>query len=206
MNRFIFEHVFSMLWLTIFFVLSGSLSLDGDGARPLKPIPEPQLKAQFIERFIHFVEWPEPLHPPSSKEKNETHTTDDKHTKHVFHVCVYGETPVTEHLQKLVENKQWKGLQAKLDQITELRSIQQCHVLLISSSEENSLSEIIESVNEAPVLTISEIPHSAEAGVMISFYRKGKYLRFEVNLRSLRKSKLKMSSKLLQYARLVEER
>jgi len=55
-----------------------------------------------------------------------------------------------------------------------------------------------------PTLTIGETPRFVEQGGMIGFYPDGVNVRFEINPDAAARAKLRISSRLLQLAKIVE--
>ena len=73
----------------------------------------------------------------------------------------------------------------------------------ISSSERDSLKEVLSFFRGKPVLTISEVNGFIEQGGIINFIIVNDKIRFEINERVAKESGLKISSKLLRLARKV---
>ncbi|MFC1592266.1 YfiR family protein, partial [Thermodesulfobacteriota bacterium] len=79
-----------------------------------------------------------------------------------------------------------------------------CHILFVSSSEEERLSELLKSFENRNVLTVSDIEGFAAKGVVIEFYKKEDFLRLKINLRAAERAGLKISSKLLDIVTIVD--
>ena len=76
-----------------------------------------------------------------------------------------------------------------------------CQVLFISSSEEKRLPEILKSLQNAPILTVSEMDRFTESGGMINFVWVEKTIHFQINDVVAKNAGLKIGSKLLGLAR-----
>lgn len=140
------------------------------------------LKAAFMEKFTHFIEWPNA-------------------TKNVFNVCVIGENPFKGTLKKLASSSRIKSKPTKFTTIDNIDSISNCNILFISSSKRTSINQILNSVRGQPVLTISDTPGFAQQGVIINFLRnKDNNIQFEINHRMAQNVGLKISSRLLKLA------
>jgi hypothetical protein len=59
-------------------------------------------------------------------------------------------------------------------------------------------------VKELPVLTVSDARGFAQAGGMIELYEDNGRMRFAINIDTLQKSGVKLSSRLLDLARIVK--
>jgi len=70
-------------------------------------------------------------------------------------------------------------------------------MLFICSSEKDRLPEIFESLRSSATLTIGESANFADSGGMIQFFMEQTKIRFQINQEAAKKSKLKISSKLM---------
>ena len=80
-----------------------------------------------------------------------------------------------------------------------------CHILFISSSEEERLAKIIETLKDSSILTVGEVKQFAQRGGIINFIVKENKIRFEINVDAAERAKLKISSKLLKLAIIVTD-
>jgi hypothetical protein len=78
-----------------------------------------------------------------------------------------------------------------------------CRIAFISTSEENRLKDVLEALDKAAVLTVSDIPQFSTRGGAIQFVLDGKKIRFEVNLTNATDAGLTLSSELLKVATAV---
>ena len=65
------------------------------------------------------------------------------------------------------------------------------------------LAAILARTAGKPILTVAESEGAAERGFLVNFYSSAENLRFEINDSASRRSGLKISSKLLKLARVV---
>jgi hypothetical protein len=150
---------------------------------------EYKLKAEFIERFTRFIDWPASSSVPNSDVP--------------FDICITGTNPLEEYLNTLSRNVKIKNKLVRVRNVT-IEKVDSCNVLFISNSEASHLSAILEKISDRPILTVSDTAGFAEKGVLINFYRSGNYVRFEINNAAVQKSGLRFSSRLLKLARLVD--
>ncbi|HVT01898.1 MAG TPA: YfiR family protein [Thermoanaerobaculia bacterium] len=153
-------------------------------------LPEYQVKAEFIERFTRFIDWPAPA--AGNRERPR------------FVIGIYGRSPFRTYLSDMASSHRIKGKPIEIRQLTSLDSLTGCDVVFISSSERKTLPKILPVVAERSVLTVGDTPGFAEEGVLINFFTDGDKVRFEINASAVEKSGLKMTSKLLKLARVVE--
>ncbi|HKW67293.1 MAG TPA: YfiR family protein [Terriglobales bacterium] len=150
--------------------------------------PEYQVKAAFLYNFAKFVEWPSPAFPGSSAP---------------FRICVLGRDPFGDVLTNVVQGKSISGhaiLSMHLQSPAEARS---CHVLFLSQSDPETLKQGLDRLRGLPILTVGESADFLALGGMINFVLEEDRVRFEINLEAAERHRLKLSSKLLAVARLV---
>jgi YfiR/HmsC-like len=170
------------LGLLILFIATPHLSFAQDF--------EYKVKAEFLERFTRFIEWP----------ANENNNNSGK----PFCICVTGTNPFGSYLTDMAAQVKIQGKQVEIHQIKKLtEELPKCQILFIARSEKDRLADILKLTKDKPILTVGDTRGFAEDGVLINFYTSGNYIRFEVNMDRAEKSKLKFSSRLLKLARLV---
>jgi hypothetical protein len=149
---------------------------------------EPAVKAEFIERFTHFVEWPKSAFASPQAP---------------FVVCALGESPLVPALDRLVSRGRLQERPARFDRLRDAVEVDRCHILYIALSEERSLPRILARTADRPILTVGDSPGFGARGVLINFYVEQAYVRFEINPGAVKHSGLKVSAKLMTLARLV---
>ena len=156
-----------------------------------KPPGEYQIKAVFLYRFAMFVEWP-------------ADAFDDPASPIV--IGILGDDPFGDVLDKVIENETINDRKLEVrrfERFDNSLDLTACHILFISASERKHVTQILESLGDAGVLTVSEIREFAERGGIINFImRKGK-IRIEINAHAATRLGLRISSKLLRLATIV---
>ena len=141
---------------------------------------EYDVKAVFLYNFVRLVNWPEG--PPTGP----------------LRICVAGTHPIEEKLEETVRGETLEG------QPLTVRTIAQpdpgCEVLFIP--RRSGESDYLRAVEGRPVLTVGESPDFIQQGGMINFFLDGKRVRFEINPTAATRANLRISSRLLQLARL----
>jgi hypothetical protein len=150
-------------------------------------VPEYQLKAEFMERFTRFVDW------PTGSPVNDGHTP--------FAICVVGDDPFGPYLRNLAATRKIKSKQVAVKAAPS--DLDGCHMLFIAGSHRAQLGDLMRRTADKPILTVADSPGFAEAGVMVNFYRADDKIRFEINPRAAEKRGLHVKSKLLMLARVV---
>jgi hypothetical protein len=146
---------------------------------------EPELKAQFVERFTRFVDW------------------DDDELPDDFQLCVVGESPVTSYLERIAKKKKFKGRRAAVRVLDKVDGVVDCQLVVIPSVSKKKLAAVLRRTEGLPILTVADQAGAGAAGAIINFYRDGSHVKFEINTAAAKDSGLKVRAKLLRLARLV---
>ncbi|MGZ4996076.1 MAG: YfiR family protein [Methylobacter sp.] len=147
-------------------------------------VTEYDLKAAYLLNFADYVEWPSPPKPVT--------------------ICVYGNNPFKIATVDTL-------LKAKVGQIDAIfkyprqsEQLADCNILYLAQSEQESFGKTIARLNNASVLIVTDIQDGLPQGAMINLVTESNRLRFEININTVQASKLKISSKLLKLAKIVQ--
>jgi hypothetical protein len=151
---------------------------------------EYQVKAAFLYNFAKFVEWP----PGSFSDGSAP-----------LRICVLGHDPFGEELRDITSRKTVNGRELRVDRVLDLQLARTCHILFIASSEKANLQRILESLRGADLLTVGDTKGFVQRGGVINFVLEDNRVLFEVNRKAAEQAGLKISSKLLNVAKLVIE-
>ena len=154
-----------------------------------QPYSEYNVKLVFIEKFTHFIDWPEPKSPTSSK---------------YFNIGIYGTNPFGDNLTFLAKNRKIKDLPIKVEFLSNLSKIDDLNLLFIASDRASEINEITEYITNRPILTISDVPLAETKGVLINFYVEDEKIKFYINNQRASKSNLVIHSPLLKIATIVK--
>jgi hypothetical protein len=148
------------------------------------------IKAEVLERFTHFIDWPNDAFASASSP---------------FVLCVVGETPLTSHLQfVLARDHRIKEHHAELRQIKTDGDIGSCQVAFFAASERPRLKQLLARTAGHPILTVGDSDGFAHEGVLINLnLDEGNHVRFEICADAVKRSGLKLSAQLLRFARVV---
>jgi len=148
------------------------------------------VKAAFLLNFARFVEW------PASAHSSETSP---------IHVGVLGEDPFGETLERTFAGRTAQGRSLAVLRSGDPKDLASCHIVFIRTTRKDKPAALLEPFRERPVLTVGEAEGFARAGGILNFYLEERKVRFEINPEAAKRAGLKISSKLLQLARLVRE-
>jgi hypothetical protein len=149
---------------------------------------EYQVKAAFIYNFINFVDW-----PPDS----------DFYRSHSINLCIFGDDPFGDGLDDL-RNETVRGKKLAVKSCGSLDKLKTCHIVFIPTTEKKHVEQILKSVRNGNVLTVSDSEESARQGVIIGFFVERQRVRFAVNVEAARRAGIKISAKLLKLAKIVD--
>lgn len=147
---------------------------------------EHEVKAAFLYNFGKFVKWPESDVPGSR-----------------FVIAVLGEDPFGSVLDRTVAGKTVLGRSVQVKRLHNLDAAEPIHILFVSESEKPRLAQVLKRLEGTSVLTVGEMESFAQRGGMIAFKVRQDVVQFEINLDSVEKARLKMSSQLIRLARQV---
>jgi hypothetical protein len=149
------------------------------------PPTEYQIKAAFLYNFAKFVQWPtQAFASPTSP----------------IVIGVLGENVFGDDLEKTIRGKVINDRPLQFKQFHSVTEVTNCQILFISTSEKNSLPKILDGLQGASVLTVSETDRFTEAGGMINFVIEDDKIHFQINNEAAKKARLTISSKLLSLA------
>ncbi len=151
---------------------------------------EYSIKAAFIEKFTHFITWPQ-----------DKHSTDSSNT---FNICVLGNNPFGDKLDTLARLTKIKKLPVKIYYLNHDDDISYCDIAFITRLPANQINAITHKARDSSVLTIADTPGYGEQGVIINFYSKEQFLGFEINRIESDLARFRISSRLLKLANIIE--
>lgn len=155
---------------------------------------EYKVKAAFLFNFTMLVRWPDDAFEDDSSP---------------ITIGLLGEGRIGGFLSDSIKDKAVGGRKVRIRQLDQFdaeehgRSLRECHIVFVSSSERRNTGAITQLLRGQPVLTVGETEAFAESGGMIEFYLDAERVRFRVNNASARESGLKISSRLLGLAEVV---
>jgi hypothetical protein len=147
------------------------------------------VKAGYIEKFTHFIEWPE-------KEINNDS---------VFKIAVIGGNNYGSNLEEIFAEVNVYNKPVRINYIKSVGDIKNSKVVVIVGTMQNQLlDQILNYTSGKPILTISEGVGYGKRGILINMVLVNNYIRFEINKRTLSKSGLKINSLLLNSAIIID--
>ena len=152
---------------------------------------EYELKAAMLYNIATFIEWPD-------------NAFSDKESP--FVIGVFGQDPFGSILESTLRGKTLNGRRISIKRSSDAGEIRSCHIIYVPGAENAREGEILETLKGIPALTIGESNGFATSGGCFNFFIESRRLRFEINPEAAKRSNLRISSKLLRLARVVEDK
>jgi len=164
------------------------LILPAKGSEPplAQTDPRCERKAACVHNMLYFIEWP---HPAAAKTSITLGVLGMDPIRQSFALLEGRPTANDKNFRLVVFEKYDKNVDYSI-----------CDVLFVARSESAHLEEVVESLEDKPVLTIGDWPDFLRAGGMIELVQINKKIRWRINLRPVNKSGLQLSSQLLRNA------
>ena len=147
------------------------------------------MKAAYTFNLVKAVHWPEAAFGDTRK---------------TIHLCVAGNEAIAEAF-KGIDGKQVGERIVRVSRMSTVNDYEGCQILFVSKdTDRTSLLSFFAVVKDKPVLIIGESAGFARIGGLVNFFTKNDKLRFEINPREVERHGLKISSRILQLATIVE--
>jgi hypothetical protein len=155
---------------------------------PAQDVTEGALKGAFLYNFAAFTEWPAEVLPAGSP----------------IQACIVGDGAVAVALERTAKGRRLAGHPLVVTTPIET-ALHGCHLVYVAATSARSASRAMISVAGSPVLTISDVDEFAHSGGIAQFFVDRGKMRFRVNLNSVKRAQLQLSSRLLAMAELVHD-
>lgn len=150
---------------------------------------EYQIKAAYLYNFGKYVEWP-------TAESREL----------TFSIGVVGRDPFGKSLDELARTKRLGGRPITIHRVRTADDYIDCHILFVPKGTADSLvQKVLAKARQHPCLIVGEERGFAQSGGIVNFHLENNRVRFEINPATARKSRLRISSKLLRLGKIVDE-
>lgn len=175
-------------WWVIVLALTALHMVGMAQAQQVDNVSEYKLKAAFIYNFSQFIEWPETAFSAPDAP---------------FQICVVGDDPFGEIL-KPMQKRKYHSHPIEISYPKTLTEAASCHILYLDAVNKGTQwHDVVKSLGEAPVLTVTSSGDAMESGFCIGFVSRESKTRWNMNLAASRKAQLKVSAKLIEIAVLI---
>jgi hypothetical protein len=149
---------------------------------------EQDVKAAFLYHFALYVEWPETAFDSSASP---------------FVLGVVGDDGFLPAINSAVADKSVSGHRIVVKALRAPAETRDCHMVFVTPSRTSSLPGMLAVLDALPVLIVGDAVGFARAGGMIGLVIEDGKVGFQVNPGAARRAGLKISSKLLRLAEIV---
>lgn len=157
------------------------------GVHAQKVGDEAGVKAAYILNFAKFTEWGAlPAGAPVV-------------------VCVVSDNVLMAALTDAVKGQQAGGRSLDVTRPADSSTWGSCQVLFLAGPEVSRSAVALDRLRQRPVLTVSDGHAFARTGGIIELFREGDRMRFAINAVAGERAGLRISSRLLQLAKIVKE-
>jgi len=157
--------------------------------KPSTVADEHRVKAELVERFCRFIDWPERSLGGAERP---------------FVIGILGTDEVGPVLEEVVRTRRIQGRPVEVRWLATPAGVQDCHVVWIARCSPDGLTAVLARTRGRPILTVADTPGFARAGVLINLVRKGNRVGFEINAAAAKASGLVFSSNLLRLSTIVD--
>ncbi len=176
----------SRLFLWALPLLAGVVPI---AAAQSEQLDEYDVKSAYLFNIARFVEWPE-----SALALGDSS----------FVICVVGNDPFGPKLDARFHDRTIHGLKIRVERRQHADELPFCHLVFIALPSGEEVQRLLHHLEGDPVLTVGDRLPLARTGGIMNFYLEDDAVRFEMNPAAIDRSRLRVSSKLLNLARIVE--
>ncbi len=152
---------------------------------------EHQVKAAFLYKFAGYVEWPATALPAPDEN---------------FYIGVVSADDVADELVRLSDNIRINERPVSIKRFSVTDRVSGVQMLFVGRQAKQQLQRILQQVDSAPVLTVTESEGALEAGSIINFVPVDDYIRFEISIARANRCDIKISARLLNVALNIQKR
>jgi hypothetical protein len=146
-------------------------------------------KALFVNQFARLADWPPTALSARHKE---------------FELCIAGTGETADAVAEYAKaTDTWHGRPARVRRLGDTDDLVSCHALFIAQDAVPSLERILSVTEDFPILTVSDEPGVAERGVLISLFRQGRYVHYQLNPAAAKRSRITFDPQVLAHASLI---
>lgn len=143
---------------------------------------EYEVESVYLFDFSKFVRWPAEVHSQA------------------LTICTAGSKAHADALAKIVAGEQVDSRPVEVRTVERPEEETGCNILFIGAGAKDRLEVLLNAASGKPSLTVSDVPHFLDRGGMIQFLLIDNRVRFSVDLGSVSRSGLLLSSELLKVA------
>lgn len=176
----------SLLWACL--LLASLLGVQEAGAQNVERTTELKVKAAYLYKFASFVEWPEGAFARADSP---------------VVIGVIGADALADELERTVIGQVVNNRPIIVRRLRRADPVAGLHILFAGALEKGVLQDILHAAKGQPSLTVTDSEDAYAQGSMLNFVVSGHKLRFDVALKPVALSGLKISARMLSAANKV---
>lgn len=177
---------FGIRRLVVGIVILVSVRNSNSEAMPQEIAPEYLIKAAYLYQFLQYVRWPTDSFPSQDSP---------------IVIGILGQDPFGEAIDRVVAGRRVLGRRIEVRRVTLEEASAGCHVVFMAREERALLNRWLRRLRTKPILVVTESPWALSDGATINFVMEKRTLRYEVNLKSAKDSRLEIATPMLVSAR-----
>lgn len=150
---------------------------------------EGPVMAAFLLNFARYVEWPAEAFEQSATPVN---------------FCMMSTRKINNFVSEAISGKKIAGRSIVVRSVSKLSAVTGCHIFFIGSEVDISHAVVVKALSRVSVFSVADKNGFASAGGIANFIHVDNRIRFEINPRAAERAGLRISSRLLRLAKLVE--
>ena len=151
-------------------------------------VTQPALRAAFLYNFAKFTEWPIDGAPAGP-----------------LKLCVVDDSAVEGALEELVGTSLINSRAVTVSQGESGKGLRTCSVLYLGEVASNRAAAILDELQGAPVLTVSNGDEFVRGGGMVGLFVEDGRMRFAINPEAAQRAGVRLSSRLLKLAKILKD-
>lgn len=149
----------------------------------LYAVSETQIKAVFLEKFTHLIQW-----PPEDNEE--------------FVVCVLKDKNFAQALKEIYKSKTFNKRKVQVISVYKENNIPKCQLLFIGKNTKN-IDMVLQSLGKRSILTVSDDKENIPENVMITMFLTKSRFKYIINNKAAQDVNVHISHLLLRSAQEV---
>jgi hypothetical protein len=165
------------------------LAMTGVWVLQARAATESDVQAAYLFNFVRFVEWPDSAFASTTAP---------------VRICVLGQSDFVDVATASINGKSVGEREVVVESTQDVLGSRGCHILYVDPSRREDEDEVLSTYGRHSVLTVSDSDDFAERGGVANFVTVDDKVRFVINKNAADAAGLKISSRLLRIAQVVE--
>ncbi len=179
----------SAWWVRRLVFAAAFLALASASLAAAQAVTVPALKAAFLYNFAKFTEWPADALAPTQR----------------LSLCVVGDNLVADAVEQVIKGRFVEGHELTVQILKPDGPLRSCHLLYIGGLDAKGARQLLGTLGNASVLTVSDGDKFAESGGVAQLILDNDRMRFAINVAAAQRVRLQLSSKLLNLATIIKK-